>query len=177
MADNQNSNDIMARLGRTFLAQFQPNTFNNSYTTRAYIDSGIDPNVVNAAIGLVNAPAQAITQIPPQNDMVKGFKDIVNTGNAIAKSVRKHNAKKSKTPEQLAYEQAINASNGNESSAIIQDYYNKHGINKSIPSTPVSKTALSDAQRDYYNYLTGYQRMSPNQALLSMGLDPTKYTY
>lgn len=49
--------------------------------------------------------------------------------------------------------------------------------NTDIANTTNAKTALSEAQRDYYRYLTGYQRMSPNQAILSMGLDPNKYYY
>lgn len=49
--------------------------------------------------------------------------------------------------------------------------------NTDIANTTTAKTALSEPQRDYYRYLTGYQRMSPNQAILSMGLDPNKYYY
>jgi hypothetical protein len=89
-----------------------------------------------------------------------------------------------KTAEQIAYDRARLAADiaaDTERSAIIQDYYNKYGINKQVPKAPntpqVTKTALSEPQRDYYRYLTGYHRMSPNQAILSMGLDPTKYTF
>lgn len=56
-------------------------------------------------------------------------------------------------------------------------YYENFGAKKSGGQPSVQKTALSDAQRDYFNYLTGYQRMSPNAALSSMGLDPSKVTY
>ena len=56
-------------------------------------------------------------------------------------------------------------------------YYENFGAKKSGGQPSVQKTALSDAQRDYFNYLTGYQRMSPNAALTSMGLDPSKVTY
>lgn len=56
-------------------------------------------------------------------------------------------------------------------------YYENFGAKKSGGQPSVQKTALSDAQRDYFNYLTGYQRMSPNAALTSMGLDPLKVTY
>lgn len=56
-------------------------------------------------------------------------------------------------------------------------YYENFGAKKSGGQPSVQKTALSDAQRDYFNYLTGYQRMAPNQAILSMGLDPSKVTY
>lgn len=56
-------------------------------------------------------------------------------------------------------------------------YYENFGAKKSGGQPSVQKTALSDAQRDYFNYLTGYQRMSPNTALASMGLDPSKVAY
>lgn len=56
-------------------------------------------------------------------------------------------------------------------------YYENFGAKKSGGQPSVQKTALSDAQRDYFNYLTGYQRMAPNQAILSMGLDPSKVIY
>lgn len=56
-------------------------------------------------------------------------------------------------------------------------YYENFGAKKSGGQPSVQKLALSDAQRDYFNYLTGYQRMSPNAALASMGLDPSKVTY
>ena len=56
-------------------------------------------------------------------------------------------------------------------------YYENFGAKKSGGQPAIQKTALSDAQRDYFNYLTGYQRMSPNAALTSMGLDPSKVTY
>ena len=44
-------------------------------------------------------------------------------------------------------------------------------------NTTNGKTALSEAQSDYYRYLTGYKRMAPDQAISSMGLDPNKYHY
>lgn len=123
--------------------------------------------------------------------------DKKDTGNPIGNSVKEKvnqdsnkgagttnvgtNTNTVKTAEQIAYDRARNAANTLESSAIIQDYYNKHGINKQVSQTPntpqVTKTALSEPQRDYYRYLTGYHRMSPNQAILSMGLDPTKYSF
>lgn len=53
-------------------------------------------------------------------------------------------------------------------------YYENFGAKKSVPNP---KIALTEPQRDYYRYLTGYQRMDPNQAMLSMGLDPNKYYY
>lgn len=56
-------------------------------------------------------------------------------------------------------------------------HYENFGAKKSGGQPSVQKLALSDAQRDYFNYLTGYQRMSPNAALSSMGLDPSKVTY
>jgi hypothetical protein len=56
-------------------------------------------------------------------------------------------------------------------------YYENFGAKKSGGQPSVQKLALSDAQRDYFNYLTGYQRMSPNAALASMGLDPSKIAY
>lgn len=56
----------------------------------------------------------------------------------------------------------------------IENYYATQGAKKSVPNP---KTALTEPQRDYYRYLTGYHRMDPNQAILSMGLDPNKYYY
>lgn len=53
-------------------------------------------------------------------------------------------------------------------------YYENFGAKKSVPNP---KTPLTESQRDYYRYLTGYQRMDPNQAIRSMGLDPNKYYY
>lgn len=53
-------------------------------------------------------------------------------------------------------------------------YYENFGAKKSVPNP---KIALTEPQRDYYRYLTGYQRMDPNQAIASMGLDPNKYYY
>lgn len=56
-------------------------------------------------------------------------------------------------------------------------YYENFGAKKSGGQPSIQKTALSDAQRDYFNYLTGYQRMSPKAAVASMGLDPSKVIY
>lgn len=56
-------------------------------------------------------------------------------------------------------------------------YYENFGAKKSGGQPSVQKIALSDAQRDYFNYLTGYQRMSPKAAVASMGLDPSKVIY
>lgn len=56
-------------------------------------------------------------------------------------------------------------------------YYENFGAKKSGGQPSVQKTALSDAQRDYFNYLTGYQRMDPKLAIASMGLDPSKVAY
>lgn len=56
-------------------------------------------------------------------------------------------------------------------------YYENFGAKKSGGQPTVQKTALSDAQRDYFNYLTGYQRMDPKLAIASMGLDPSKVAY
>lgn len=46
----QNSGGFFKRAARTFLTNFQPNTFNNSYVNRAYIDAGIDPTIVNTLL-------------------------------------------------------------------------------------------------------------------------------
>lgn len=46
----QNSSGFFKRAARTFLTNFQPNTFNNSYVNRAYIDAGIDPTIVNTLL-------------------------------------------------------------------------------------------------------------------------------
>lgn len=56
-------------------------------------------------------------------------------------------------------------------------YYENFGAKKSGGQPTVQKTALSDAQRDYFNYLTGYQRMDPKLAIARMGLDPSKVAY
>ena len=49
--------------------------------------------------------------------------------------------------------------------------------NTDTANTTNGKTALNEAQSDYYRYLTGYKRMDPNQAISYMGLDPNKYHY
>lgn len=56
-------------------------------------------------------------------------------------------------------------------------YYENFGAKKSGGQPSVQKIALSDAQRDYFNYLTGYKRMDPDQAISYIGLDPSKVIY
>lgn len=269
----QNSGGFLKRAGRIFLTNFQPDTFNNSYVNRAYIDAGINPTIVNTLLknpsaidtmkipdyekkylrNLLNIPLNLntdsinlaknmhtpgdptsfvknsyakylksankpdtlklsdnstgsggigvfdtpdnYTPITPNNSMLPHTAIDINngTGNVLGDSVKKavnQNANKDTgsakvdvkpetiqpvlTPEQIAYEKAKNATNSLESSAIIGDYYATQGAKKSVPNP---KTALTEPQRDYYRYLTGYQRMAPNQAILSMGLDPNKYYY
>ena len=46
----QNSGDFLKRGARLFLTNFQPDTFNNSYVNRAYIDAGINPTIVNTLL-------------------------------------------------------------------------------------------------------------------------------
>lgn len=46
----QNSSGFLKRAGRAFLTNFQPDTFNNSYVNRAYIDAGINPTIVNTLL-------------------------------------------------------------------------------------------------------------------------------
>lgn len=46
----QNSGGFLKRAGRLFLTNFQPDTFNNSYVNRAYIDAGINPTIVNTLL-------------------------------------------------------------------------------------------------------------------------------
>lgn len=276
-----NSGGFLKRAGRLFLTNFQPDTFNNSYVNRAYVDAGISPTIVNTLLknpsaidtmkipdyekkylrNLLNIPLNLntdsinlaknmhtvgdptsfvknsyakylkstnkpdmlklsdnstgsgsigvfdtpdnYTPITPNNSMLPqnplpvnlAYGTDTNTGtkNPLRDSVKKEvnqNAKKDTgsakvdvnpetiqpvlTSEQIAYEKAKNATNSLESSAIIGDYYATQGAKKSIPDP---KTALTEPQRDYYRYLTGYQRMDPNQAILSMGLDPNKYYY
>lgn len=280
----QNSGGFFKRAARTFLTNFQPDTFNNSYVNRAYIDAGIDPTIVNTLlknpsaidtmkipdyekkylrnllniplnlntdsinlaknmhtsgdptsfvknayaeylksnnksdmlklsdnnnnntgsgnIGVFDASDNNHTPITPNNPMLPhtpiGTDTPKNTiGNSVTKKINQKkelpqnllpvnlgeynedtssaaNKQPVLTPEQIAYEKAKNATNSLESSAIIGDYYTNHGAKKSVDNP---KTALTEPQRDYYRYLTGYQRMAPNQAILSMGLDPNKYYY
>lgn len=265
----QNSGGFFKRAARTFLTNFQPDTFNNSYVNRAYIDAGIDPTIVNTLlknpsaidtmkipdyekkylrnllniplnlntdsinlaknmhtsgdptsfvknayarylksnnksdmlklsgnntgsdnIGVFDASDNNHTPITPNNPILPHTPMGTDTsknplGNSVKKIVNQDSNKGAGstnvgtdsnivlTPEQIAYEKAKNATN-TERSAIIGDYYANHGAKKSVPNP---KTALSEPQRDYYRYLTGYQRMAPNQAILSMGLDPNKYYY
>lgn len=49
-ASKQNSGSFLKRAGRLFLTNFQPDTFNNAYVNRAYIDAGIDPTIVNTLL-------------------------------------------------------------------------------------------------------------------------------
>lgn len=269
----QNSGGFLKRAGRIFLTNFQPDTFNNSYVNRAYIDAGINPTIVNTLLknpsaidtmkipdyekkylrNLLNIPLKLntdsinltknihtpgdptsfvknsyakylksankpdmlklsdnstgsggigvfdtpdnYTPITPNNSMLPNTAIDINNGtsNVLGDSIKKavnQNAKKDTgsakvdvkpetiqpdlTPEQIAYEKAKNATNPSERSAIIGDYYATQGAKKSVPNP---KTALTEPQRDYYRYLTGYKRMDPNQAISYMGLDPNKYYY
>ena len=82
--------------------------------------------------------------------------------------------------KQVAYDKAKSAINSNDSSAIIGNYYDNFGVNKSIPTPPTTNTTsqtpsdpmsnFNDTQKSYYNYLTGYHRMGHKQALNSMGI-------
>ena len=158
---------------------YTPITPNNAILPNTAIDSNkgtsnTTENVVNVSEG----------QGLPQNLLPVNLDYGTDTGtkNTLGNSVKKKENQNVKTetkqpvltPEQIAYDKAINASNALERSAIIGDYYANHGAKKSVDNP---KTALSEPQRDYYRYLTGYQRMDPNQAILSMGLDPNKYYY
>lgn len=84
--------------------------------------------------------------------------------------------------KQVAYDKAKSAINSNDSSAIIGNYYDNFGVNKSIPTPPATTTNtatqtasdpmsnFTDTQKSYYNYLTGYQGLGHKQALNSMGI-------
>lgn len=50
VTSEQNSGGFLKRSGRIFLTNFQPDTFNNSYVNRAYIDAGINPTIVNTLL-------------------------------------------------------------------------------------------------------------------------------
>lgn len=267
----QNSGDFLKRSGRLFLTNFQPDTFNNSYVNRAYIDAGIDPTIVNTLLknpsaidtmkipdyekkylrNLLNIPLNLntdsinlakntytpgdptsfiknsyakylkstnkpdtlklsdnstgsgdievfdtpdnYTPITPNNsmlphtaiDMKNHFKQSMpitdtNTGmdtskNPLGDSVKKEvnqNAKKDTGSAKVDVNpETIQPVLTPEE---IGNYYATYGAKKSVPNP---KTALNESQSDYYRYLTGYRRMAPNQAILSMGLDPNKYYY
>ena len=267
----QNSGGFLKRSGRLFLTNFQPDTFNNSYVNRAYIDAGIDPTIVNTLLknpsaidtmkipdyekkylrNLLNIPLNLntdsinlakntytpgdptsfiknsyakylkstnkpdtlklsdnstgsgdigvfdtpnnYTPITPNNsmlphtaiDMRNHFKQFMpitdtNTGmdtskNPLGDSVKKEinqNAKKDTGSAKVDVNpETIKPVLTPEE---IGNYYATHGAKKSVPNP---KTALNESQSDYYRYLTGYRRMDPNQAILSMGLDPNKYYY
>lgn len=267
----QNSDGFLKRAARTFLTNFQPDTFNNSYVNRAYIDAGIDPTIVNTLLknpsaidtmkipdyekkylrNLLNIPLNLntdsinlakntyttgdptsfiknsyakylkstnkpdtlklsdnstgsgdievfdtpdnYTPITPNNsmlphtaiDMKNHFKQSMpitdtNTGmdtskNPLGDSVKKevnHNAKKDTGSAKVDVNpETIQPVLTPEE---IGNYYATYGAKKSVPNP---KTALNESQSDYYRYLTGYRRMAPNQAILSMGLDPNKYYY
>lgn len=267
----QNSDGFFKRSARSFLMNFQPDTFNNSYVNRAYIDAGIDPTIVNTLLknpsaidtmkipdyekkylrNLLNIPLNLntdgvnlakntytpgdptsfiknsyakylkstnkpdtlklsdnstgsgdigvfdtpdnYTPITPNNSMLphtaidmrnhsKQFMPITdtNTGmdtskNPLGDSVKKEvnqNAKKDTGSARVDVNpETIQPVLTPEE---IGNYYATYGAKKSV-SNP--KTALNESQSDYYRYLTGYRRMDPNQAILSMGLDPNKYYY
>ena len=270
----QNSGGFLKRSGRLFLTNFQPDTFNNSYVNRAYIDAGIDPtsfiknsyakylkstnkpdtlklsdnstgsgdigvfdtpnnytpitpnnsmllhtaidmrnhfkqsmpitdtaksedyvkkmyakqNELNRQLGAFNAaqdiqvPTTAVTDndVSPNNagtpiQVDNKNKQLVGTNNAIGNSIKKvtnQNAKKDTGSAKVDVNpETIKPVLTPEE---IGNYYATHGAKKSVPNP---KTALNESQSDYYRYLTGYRRMDPNQAILSMGLDPNKYYY
>lgn len=145
----------------------------------------------NTTENVINKP---VDQGTTQGTNVPEKKEIPATGtnipkNAIGNAVKKkinQNVKKdtnNKTPTINKYTPYTPVTiPGFSSEELIQNNPEfampKQEFSNNTGSTPQpTKTALSEAQRDYYRYLTGYQRMSPNQAILSMGLDPTKYTY
>ena len=278
----QNSDGFLKRSARTFLMNFQPDTFNNSYVNRAYIDAGIDPTIVNTLLknpsaidtmkipdyekkylrNLLNIPLNLntdsinlakntytpgdptsfiknsyakylkstnkpdtlklsdnstgsgdigvfdtpdnYTPITPNNsmlphtaiDMRNHFKQFMpitdtNTGmdtskNPLGDSVKKEvnqNAKKDTgrvdtkytpyTPVEIpGFNAAEHIKNNPEFAIPKQEFSNNTGS-----TSQPTKTPLTESQSDYYRYLTGYRRMDPNQAILSMGLDPNKYYY
>lgn len=184
---------------RNHFKQFMPITDtakSEEYVKKMYAKQ----NELNRQLGAFNSPQDTQEQGDqdvPQNllpvNLDYGTDTNTGTKNPIGKSVKKEVnqiAKKDTgsakvdvkpetiqpvlTSEQIAYEKAKNATNSLESSAIIGDYYATQGAKKSVPNP---KIALTEPQRDYYRYLTGYRRMDPNQAILSMGLDPNKYYY
>lgn len=117
-----------------------------------------------------------------QNDQVP-VQGTDTSKNPIGNSVKKKTNQKKELPQNLLpvdlgeYVEDTSSTVDKQpvmTSKQIGDYYAKQGAKKSVDNP---KTALSEAQRDYYRYLTGYQRMAPNQAILSMGLDPNKYYY
>ena len=249
----QNSGGFLKRAGRLFLTNFQPDTFNNSYVNRAYIDAGINPTIVNTLLknpsaidtmkipdyekkylrNLLNIPLNLntdsinlaknmhtpgdptsfvknsyanylksankpdtlklsdnsagsgdigvfdtpdnYTPITPSNPMLPHTAIDTGTKNPLGDSVKKavnQNAKKDtgSTKVDVNPETIQPVLTPEE----IGNYYATQGAKKSVPNP---KIPLSEPQRDYYRYLTGYQRMDPNQAISSMGLDPNKYHY
>lgn len=262
----QNSGGFLKRSGRLFLTNFQPDTFNNSYVNRAYIDAGIDPTIVNTLLknpsaidtmkipdyekkylrNLLNIPLNLntdsvnlakntytpgdptsfiknsyakylkstnkpdtlklsdnstgsgdigvfdtpdnYTPITPNNP-ITGTNTGMNTSkNPLGDSVKKEinqNAKKDTgsarvdtkytpyTPVEIpGFNAAEHIKNNPEFAMPKQEFSNNTGS-----TSQPTKTALNESQSDYYRYLTGYRRMDPNQAILSMGLDPNKYYY
>ena len=106
--------------------------------------------------------------------------------NAIGNSINKvinQNAKKDTgrvvtkytpyTPVEIpGFNAAEHIKNNPEFAIPKQEFSNNTGS-----TSQPTKTPLTESQSDYYRYLTGYRRMDPNQAILSMGLDPNKYYY
>lgn len=259
----QNSGGFLKRAGRLFLTNFQPDTFNNSYVNRAYIDAGINPTIVNTLLknpsaidtmkipdyekkylrNLLNIPLNLntdsinlaknmhtpgdptsfvknsyakylksankpdilklsdnstgsggigvfdtpdnYTPITPNNSMLpqnlspvnldSGTDNNTGTKNPLGDSVKKavnQNAKKDTGSAKVDVNpETIQPVLTPEE---IGNYYATQGAKKSVPNP---KTALTEPQRDYYRYLTGYKRMAPDQAISYMGLDPNKYYY
>lgn len=114
--------------------------------------------------------------------------DTNTSKNAIGNSIKKvtnQNAKKDTgsarvdtkyipyTPVEIpGFNAAEHIKNNPEFAMPKQEFSNNTGS-----TSQPTKTALNESQSDYYRYLTGYRRMDPNQAILSMGLDPNKYYY
>jgi hypothetical protein len=179
--NNNNSPDTPANVGNE-----GPQTPNNANNPPAGTNTDTKGTGTNAGTG---AGTKGTNKKDTGNPIGNSVKEKVNRDSnkgvgTTNVGTNTNTVKTPKTAEQIAYDRARLAADiaaDTERSAIIQDYYNKYGINKQVPKAPntpqVTKTALSEPQRDYYRYLTGYHRMSPNQAILSMGLDPTKYTF
>ena len=276
----QNSGGFLKRAGRLFLTNFQPDTFNNSYVNRAYIDAGINPTIVNTLLknpsaidtmkipdyekkylrNLLNIPLNLntdsinlaknmhtpgdptsfvknsyakylksankpdtlklsdnsagsgdigvfdtpdnYTPITPNNSMLPHTAIDINngTGNVLGDSVKKavnqdtrknanngntgklNNSATGKvatentpyTPVEIPGFSAEDHIKNNPEFAMPKQTFSN---NIDTANTTNGKTALSEAQSDYYRYLTGYKRMAPDQAISSMGLDPNKYHY
>lgn len=239
----QNSDGFLKRSARTFLMNFQPDTFNNSYVNRAYTDAGIDPTIVNTLLknpsaidtmkipdyekkylrNLLNIPLNLNTdsinlakntytpgdptsfiknsyakylKSTNKPDTLKLSDNSTGSGdigvfdtpskNPLGDSVNKEvnqNAKKDTgrvdtkytpyTPVEIpGFNAAEHIKNNPEFAMPKQEFSNNTGS-----TSQPTKTPLTESQSDYYRYLTGYRRMDPNQAILSMGLDPNKYYY